>query len=258
MSAVIADDEPALAAYLEKTLRACWPELQIVGRAANGAQALQMIRALQPDVAFLDVQMPGLSGLEVAAQVAALQEGAPAPGSQCRLVFVTAFDQYAIEAFESAAVDYVLKPVTAERLGKTVERLRARPAGTAVGAGIDELRQLLEQMQRKPGYLHWLQVSVRDEITLLPVGEVDVFQSSDKYTLVSNAKGEWLLRTALKDLEPQLDPNEFWRIHRSTIVRVGAIARVSRDLRGQFVLQLHGNARKLAVSRPYAHRFRAL
>jgi DNA-binding LytR/AlgR family response regulator len=264
MSAVIADDEPRLAAYLEKTLRTCWPELEIVGRAANGEQALQMIGALQPDVAFLDVQMPGLSGLEVAARLVA-QERAPdaagAVGSPCRLVFVTAFDQYAIEAFESAAVDYLLKPVTAERLAKTVERLRSRAPGAraALGAGpLGELRQLLEQLQHKPSYLHWLQLSVRDEITLLPVAEVDVFQSSDKYTLVRNAKGEWLLRTALKDLEPQLDPQEFWRIHRGAIVRVAAIARVSRDLRGQFLLELRGNARKLVVSRPYAHLFRAM
>lgn len=267
MTAVIADDEPRLAAYLEKTLQACWPELEIVGRAANGEQALELIRVLRPDVAFLDVQMPGLNGLEVAARIVADSQGracgagageAPdqAPGAQCRLVFVTAFDQYAVEAFENAAVDYVLKPVTAQRLAKTVDRLRERAHGT--GGTIAELRQLLEQMQHKPSYLHWLQVSAGDEITLLPVAEVDLFQSSDKYTVVVNTKGEWLLRTALKDLEPRLDPNSFWRIHRGAIVRVAAIARVSRDLRGQFLLQLHGNARKLAVSRPYAHLFRSM
>ena len=255
-SAVIADDEPQLAAYLEKILHACWPELEIAGRAANGEQALQMIRTLQPDVAFLDVQMPGLTGLEVAAQIAGQEPGSR--GANCRLVFITAFDQYAIEAFENAAVDYVLKPVTEERLRKTIERLRARPPSLAGAGALNELHQLLEELQRKPGYLHWLQVSVRDEITLLPVAEVDLFQSSDKYTLASNAKGEWLLRTALKDLEPQLDPNEFWRVHRNAIVRVGAIARVSRDLRGQFLVQLRGSARKLAVSRPYAHLFRAM
>jgi DNA-binding LytR/AlgR family response regulator len=266
-SAVIADDEPQLAAYLEKLLQACWPQLEVVGRAANGEQALQMIRALRPDVAFLDIQMPGLTGLDVAARLAAAGDGAGADADSdtdaqdaaaCRLVFVTAFDQYAIEAFERAAVDYLLKPVTAERLARTVERLRdRRPADKPVLA-VDELRRLVERLRGDSGYLHWLQVSVKDEITMLPVAEVDLFQSSDKYTLASNRQGEWLLRTALKELEPQLDPQAFWRIHRSAVVRVAAIERVSRDLRGQFVVHLKGHARKLAVSRPYAHRFRAL
>jgi len=295
MSAVIADDEAQLANYLEKLLRACWPELEIVGRAANGEQALQMIRALQPDVAFLDIQMPGMTGLEVAARLAepavaataagpqpwpaeapsespsnaavravdAAQDGHADRSTSCRLVFVTAFDQYAVEAFERAAVDYVLKPVTADRLARTVERLRLRPIAEPPALAVDELRRLIEQLRGEPArgaadYLHWLQVSVQDEITLLPVAEVDLFQSSDKYTLATNARGEWLLRTALKELEPQLDPQAFWRIHRNAIVRVAAIERVSRDLRGQFVVRLKGQARKLAVSRPYAHLFRAL
>lgn len=262
-SAVIADDEPQLAAYLEKLLQACWPELEIVARAGNGEQALQAIRATHPDVAFLDVQMPGLSGLEVAARIRELgREAAPGAGEEalarCRIVFVTAFDQYAVEAFETAAVDYLLKPVTPERLARTVERLRSHaPQGrrAAAPAGLDAL---LERLVRRSGYLHWLQASAGDEITLLPVAEIDWLQSSDKYTLVGNAKGQWLLRTALKDLEEQLDPDEFWRIHRGAIVRVGAIARVSRDLRGQYRVELRGQPRKLAVSRPYAHRFRAM
>jgi DNA-binding LytR/AlgR family response regulator len=256
MTAVIAEDEAPLLAYLEKMLHDCWPEGEIVGRAANGEQALQMICALQPDVAFLDVQMPGLSGLEVARRLADAAPGEP--GRDCRLVFVTAYDQYAVDAFESAAVDYILKPVTAERLAKTIERLRARQSAAPQAGPAPELRRLLEQLQSGANYLHWLQVQERDEITLLPVREVDLFQASDKYTLACNARGEWLLRTALKDLEARLDPNEFWRIHRNAIVRVGAIARVSRDLRGQFQLQLHGHARKLAVSRPYANLFRAM
>ncbi len=247
-TAVLADDEQQLTAYLERALHACWPELQILGRAANGEQALQMITALRPQVAFLDVQMPGLSGLEVAEQI----------DGQCQIVFVTAFDQYAIDAFENAAVDYLLKPVTEERLRKTVERLRSGAPRGPGGPDLAQLRALLAQLQPSSAYLHWLQVSMRDEVTMLPVSEVDLFQASDKVTLVVSTRGEWVIRTALKDLEPRLDPNAFWRVHRNAIVRVSAIARVSRDLHGQFVLALNGHARKFAVSRPYAHRFKAM
>jgi DNA-binding LytR/AlgR family response regulator len=245
-TAVIADDEPQLVAYLKKRLKECWPELEIVGEAANGEQALEMIRRLRPGYAFLDVQMPGMTGLEVAEQVADL----------CQVAFVTAYDQYAIDAFERSAVDYLLKPVSDERLRKTVDRLRRRaePAPGAMG----ELRDLLQQLRPRPSYLHWLQVSMRDEITLLPVTDVDLFQASDKVTLVLNPRGEWVIRTALKELEPQLDPEQFWRVHRNAIVRVGAIERVSRDLHGQPVLHLAGHARRIAVSRPYAHRFKAM
>jgi DNA-binding LytR/AlgR family response regulator len=257
ISAVIADDEAQLASYLEKLLQGCWPQLEIVGRAGNGEQALQLIRSLRPDVAFLDIRMPGLTGLEVAERLAA--ERSPGAAAACRIVFVTAYDQYAIEAFERAAVDYLLKPVTAERLAGTVARLRTAPTAPATAdASLGELRRLIGALRQAPPRLHWLQVGVRDEVALLPVAEVDLFQSSDKYTLAIGVGGEWLLRTALKDLEPQLDPNAFWRIHRGAVVRVGAIARVHRDLRGQLKVQLKGHARELAVSRPYAHQFRAL
>ena len=245
-SAVIADDEPQLLDYLKKRLTQVWPELRIVGEARDGAQALQMIRELRPSYAFLDIQMPGLSGLEVAEQVAA----------DCQVAFVTAHDQYAIDAFERAAMDYLLKPVSDERLRKTVERLRRSHAPAP--AALSELQSLIKQLRPAQTYLHWLQVSVRDEVTLLPVTEVDLFQSADKYTLLANVRGEWLIRTALKDLEPQLDPDQFWRIHRGAIVRVAAIERVVRGMHSQFSVKLNGHARKIPVSRPYAFRFKAI
>jgi DNA-binding LytR/AlgR family response regulator len=245
-SAVIADDEPQLLDYLKKRLALVWPELRIVGEARDGPQALRMIRELRPSHAFLDIQMPGLSGLEVAEQVAA----------DCQIAFVTAYDQYAIDAFERAAIDYLLKPVSDERLRKTVERLRKShlPAPTE----LSELQDLIKQLRPAQTYLHWLQVSVRDEVTLLPVSEVDLFQSTDKYTLLANSRGEWLIRTALKDLEPQLDPTQFWRVHRGAIVRVAAIERVVRGVHGQFSVKLNGHGRKIPVSRPYAFRFKAI
>jgi DNA-binding LytR/AlgR family response regulator len=245
-TAVIADDEPQLLDYLKKRLRQVWPELRIVGDAQDGLEALRMIRELKPSYAFLDIQMPGLSGLEVAEQVAA----------DCQIAFVTAHDQYAIDAFERAAIDYLLKPVSDERLRKTVERLRKSQV-PAPGA-LSELRDLVRQLHPAQAYLHWLQVSVRDEVTLLPVTEVDLFQSTDKYTLLANPRGEWLIRTALKDLEPQLDPAQFWRVHRGAIVRVAAIERVVRGVHGQFSVKLTGHARGIAVSRPYAFRFKGI
>lgn len=245
-SAVIADDEPQLLDYLKKRLTQVWPELRVVGEARDGPEALRMIRELRPSYAFLDIQMPGLSGLEVAEQVAA----------DCQIAFITAHDQYAIDAFERAAIDYLLKPVTDERLGKTVERLRRSHAPAP--AALTELQELIRQLRPSQTYLHWLQVSVRDEVTLLPVSEVDLFQSTDKYTLLANSRGEWLIRTALKDLEPQLDPTQFWRIHRGAIVRVGAIERVVRGVHGQFAVKLNGHPRKIPVSRPYAFRFKAI
>jgi len=173
ISAVIADDEAQLASYLEKLLQGCWPQLEIVGRAGNGEQALQLIRSLRPDVAFLDIRMPGLTGLEVAERLAA--ERSPGAAAACRIVFVTAYDQYAIEAFERAAVDYLLKPVTAERLAGTVARLRTAPTAPATAdASLGELRRLIGALRQAPPRLHWLQVGVRDEVALLPVAEVDL------------------------------------------------------------------------------------
>lgn len=246
-TAVIADDELSLCAFLRRNLSECWPELVILAEAHHGSEALDQIEALKPDVAFLDIQMPVMTGLEVAQRVA----------GRCHVVFVTAYDEYAIEAFDSEAVDYLLKPVGKERLEKAVARLRA----SLVSAPQDLsalLARLAERIQPAMSYLRWLQVSRQDEILMLSVEVVDYFLASDKYTIVMTANQEWIIRTPLKELEAELDPERFWRIHRNAIVRVAAIAGVKRDLRGGHALILRQHEKKLAVGRNYAHRFRQM
>lgn len=246
-TAIVVDDEPGLVAQLVKALAAAWPDLEVVGKANDGPRALSLADQLRPDVAFLDIQMPGMSGLEVARRLA----------GRCHVVFVTAYDQYALQAFDSAAVDYLLKPVDGERLAATVERLRARLASrpTDLGALVD---QLAERLRPGPAALQWLQVQQREDVVLVAVDEVDVFQSSDKYTLALSGDREWVIRTPLKELETQLDPARFWRVHRSAIVRVAAIARVSRDFGGQLTVHLRDSKRTVAVSRAHAGRFKEM
>jgi len=247
-TAIIADDEAPLRNYLKKQLATLWPSLEISGEAINGPQALELLQTKQPDIAFLDIQMPGLTGLEVAAQ----------RDTACRVVFITAYDQYAIQAFENAAIDYLLKPVTEERLQKTIDRLQQHTANQTAVDFEALLTQLTKAQQPTVSYLQWLKVAHRNEIYLLPVDEVDYFQAADKYTAVVTAEREWLVKTPIKELEAALNPNEFWRIHRSTIVRVGAIARVSKDFQGRYLLQLHNRKETLKVSRAYAHRFKQM
>ena len=246
-TALIADDEAPLRAYLRRHLESVWPELQIVAEVANGARALEAIRVHRPDVCFLDIQMPVMNGLDVARQTR----------QACHVVFVTAFDQYAIEAFDAAALDYLLKPVSAERLAATVERVkRALPGPTP------DLGKLLEKIsgawRPTPTYLHWLQVSQRDEIVLLAVDEVDCFLAADKYTLAVRGEAESVLRMPLKELEASLDPDKFWRVHRNAIVRVAAIDRARSDLRGNLELELKHSQRRVSVGRSHAHRFRQM
>lgn len=246
-TALLVDDEPAVRAWLRRALSARWPDLCVAGEAQDGAAALERFEALQPDVVFLDVQMPGATGLEVARALS----------GRCHVVFVTAHEQYALQAFEHAAVDYLLKPVDEERLAATVARLRARLAAPPadVSAAIEALARRLQPAAR---YLEWLQVQVRQDLVLVAVDDVDLFQSSEKYTLARAGADEWVIRTPLKDLEGQLDPARFWRVHRSAIVRVAAIARVSRDEGGQPVIHLRRGDRSVAVSRAHAHRFKLM
>lgn len=244
-SALVVDDEPELVAYLRGALARLWPELQVL-EARDGAAALELFETHRPDVAFLDVQMPGMTGLEVARRLA----------GRCHVVFVTAFEQYALQAFEQAAVDYVLKPVEDERLAETVERLRARLL--APPADLTALLAALARERPAREYLEWLQVQDRKDLVLVAADEVDLFQASEKYTVVLSGPSEWIIRTPLQELEEQLDPARFWRIHRNAIVRVGAVARVSRNASGQLVVHLRRGERTVPVSRAYARRFKQM
>lgn len=246
-TAIIVDDEPNLCGLLKRQLATCWPELEVKAEAYNGADALRLINELRPDVAFLDIRMPGMTGLELAGHI----------GTACHTVFVTAYDQYALQAFENAAVDYLLKPVAPERLCKTVTRLKSRLSSAPPDLS-PLLAKLAGQIQPRKQYLQWLQVSAQNDIELLPVDEVDFFQAADKYTLAVTSSAERIMRKSLKELEDELDPDCFWRIHRNAIVRVAAIARVSRDFRGHLLLHLHRHDTTLPVGRSYSNLFRQM
>jgi DNA-binding LytR/AlgR family response regulator len=251
-TALIADDEPHLARALQVQLAAQWPELRVVALARNGLEAAERIAALQPDVAFLDIQMPGLSGLEVAQGI----EGTT------RVVFVTAYDEYAVQAFEQEALDYVLKPVSAERMHHTVERLR-RVLATAPVDG-----QLLAALQRLlPGVpcrscsaepLRWVRASSGELTHQIDVQEVLFFHADDKYTCVQTAQAEYLIRTPITELAAQLDPTQFVQVHRSTVVNLAHLAGTRRDEASRLFLRVKGHARELPVSRAYVHLFKAM
>lgn len=267
-SALIAEDEPLLAAALQAELARAWPELQVLGVVGDGASAVQAALRLAPDVLFFDIRMPGLSGLDAAAELADVWEAQAAPQAVFpALVFVTAYDHYALAAFEAHAVDYLLKPVQSARLAKTVAKLKQTlgsrtPPALAFEATLAQLRGLLAATPAAPAapvpLLKVLQVSVGAAIRLVPVHEVLVFEAADKYVQVLTAGHEFLIRTPLKDLLPQLDPAVFWQIHRGTVVNATGIETVTRDEAGKLSVCLHGRAGKLAVSRLYAQRFRAM
>lgn len=253
--ALIADDEPHLAAYLRDRLGAAYPELDIVGIAGNGPEVLRLIEEHDPDVLFLDIRMPGLNGLEVARRVT----------DGVQIVFVTAYDQYALEAFEREAVDYLLKPVTDERLAQTVRRLRERlrtpPAADELKRALDALSRVLPVLSvnaAAPGRLAWVRASVGNQVRLIAVEEVCYFQANDKYTSVFTAEGEALIRTSLKELGEQLDPDRFWQVHRATIVNLAHVAATVRDLSGRTRIKLKSRPETLAVSRAFAQRLRQM
>lgn len=244
-TALLVDDEKLLVAELRRLLAAAWPELVIVGEAGSGTDAIAQAGALEPDVIFLDIRMPGMTGLDAARQL----------GTSAHLVFVTAYDQYAVQAFEEGAVDYLLKPVEEARLATTVARLKARLSTPPPDLG-DLLQRLIRQPAATRPALQWLQVGEHKDIRILPIAEICLFQSADKYTLVRTGEREWVIRTPLKELEADLDADQFWRVHRNTIVRVGAIESATRDLTGRVSLRVHGMRESVAVSRAYAHLFR--
>lgn len=252
ITAVIADDEAPLRTYLKTLLAQVWPELHICAEAQNGVEAVAAVSTHHPQIAFLDIRMPGLTGLQAAEAIAPM----------CRIVFVTAYDEYAVSAFEKEALDYLLKPVTVERLSQTVERLKKRLAVGEQASQITTqwLTRLLEQAagSKRSSYLQWLNVQHGDAVQLIAVDDVIYFQSKDKYTAVITADREYLIRKSIRELTAQLDPDEFCPIHRATIVRLCCIGQVSRSLTGRGIIRLKKRSETLTVSRAYLSRFKQM
>ncbi|CAH0287099.1 Sensory transduction protein LytR [Massilia sp. Bi118] len=258
-TAIIADDERLMRDLLRTRLSQVWPELEIVGEAKNGDEAVQLVAALKPDLTFLDIRMPGKTGMEAARDI----------GDASQIVFVTAYDQYAVEAFERGAIDYVLKPPEPERLQVTVERLKERlaapsGAGASASANVSDtvtamLSQLAEKIAApKPKYLQWIQASIGQDLRMIPVEEILFFRSDEKYTCVQTEKFEALIRKPVRDLADELDPSLFWQIHRATLVNVNAIEGVTRDIRGRHLVLIKGRPDKLEVSRSFLHLFKQM
>ena len=257
-TAIIADDERLMRDLLRTRLSQVWPELQILGEAKNGDEAVQLVDELKPDLTFLDIRMPGKTGMEAARDI----------GNASQVVFVTAYDEYAVEAFERGAVDYVLKPPEPERLKITVERLKERLAtpssGAAAQASVNDtvtamLSQLAEKITApKPKYLQWIQASIGQDLRMIPVEDILFFRSDEKYTCVQTEKLEALIRKPVRDLADELDPALFWQIHRATLVNVNAIEGVTRDIRGRHLVLIKGRPEKLEVSRSFLHLFKQM
>ena len=264
LTAVIADDERLLREQLKSRLQAVWPELEIAGEARDGNEALAKAEELRPDVMFLDIRMPGMTGIEAAREILAL------PDWQGEIVFVTAYDEYAVAAFEQGALDYLLKPVEPERLVQTAQRVKARlaqrttPPPPEDEAALDALMAKLANLQHgiaapKPGVqpLRWIQATTGNTTKLIDVKDVLFFRSDEKYTRVQTRDQEAFIRTPIRELLPQLDAQQFWQIHRSAIVNLAAIAAVTRDDTGRQRVHIQGHAEVLEVSRSFAHLFRA-
>ncbi|MFZ6818864.1 LytR/AlgR family response regulator transcription factor [Undibacterium sp. Ji22W] len=271
ITAMIVDDEAPMRAHLRSKLKQVWPELNIVAEAANGILAIEETELHHPHIIFLDIRMPGKNGIEAASQLA----------QKALIIFVTAYDEYAIQAFERGAMDYLLKPIDIERLQQTCLRLQQRlteknseyfalaepavpPSEQAKDLKQSQqveqlLTQLMQQQQaQQREYLRWIQASVGNSLRMISTKEILFFKSDEKYTLVQTEQTEFLIRKTLKELEDELDPKEFWRIHRSTLVRVSAIAEVTRDFRGRQMLGLKGSPEKLEVSRNHTHLFQQM
>ena len=280
--ALIAEDEPLLAAALRQELARAWPALEVVATVGDGLSAVQQALALRPDVLFFDIRMPGQTGLDAAVELAdAWPADAPFPA----LVFATAYDQYAVQAFDAQAVDYLLKPIDARRLARTVAKVQellaqrhasAAPAIATATPALEATMAQLRALLQAPGVgttpppppsslpappaarLSVIQASHGTQIHMVPVAEVVYFEAADKYVRVLTTEREYLIRTALKELIEQLDPQEFWQVHRSTLVRATHIATVTRDEAGKQHITLRGRPERLPVSRLYAHLFKAM
>lgn len=251
--AVIADDEPLMRDQLRARLKELWPELEIVSEAKNGEEAIEQVEEHRPEVVFLDIRMPVKTGVQAARDIARLDGRLP------EIVFVTAYDQYAIDAFQQGVIDYVLKPAERERLAVTVERLKKRLASPAESS--DTLQQALAKLAERldpAARLKWIQASVGNQIQMIPIDDVLFFVSDEKYTRVQTAQQEALIRKPIKELIAELDPAQFWQIHRSTLINARAIAGIIRDDRGRQLVSIKGRPEKLEVSRSYAHLFKGM
>ena len=250
-TAVIADDERLMREQIIDRLKEAWPELQIVGEASNGNEAIAIVQSEEPDIVFLDIRMPGMDGIQAAQALA----------GRVHVVFVTAHDEYAISAFEHGAIDYLLKPPEPQRVALTCERLRAR-----LKQAPDPMNDLLAQLSQRLGagglkpreYMRWVQASVGANIRMIPTSDILFFRAEDKYTRVQTERFEALIRKPIKELIDELDPDEFWQIHRSTVVRVDAVEQVSRDFRGRQIVHVKGSQQKLEVSRTFNHLFKQM
>jgi DNA-binding LytR/AlgR family response regulator len=250
-TAVIADDERLMREQVVGRLKEAWPELLIVGEASNGREAVAMVQSLEPDIVFLDISMPEMDGIQAAQALA----------GRAHVVFVTAHDQYAISAFEHGAVDYVLKPADPERMALTCQRLRAR-----LQQKPDPMDDLLAQLSQRLGagglkpreYMRWVQASVGANLRMIPTSDILFFRAEDKYTRVQTQRFEALIRKPIKELIDELDPDEFWQIHRATVVRVDAVEQVSRNFRGHQIVHVKGSEEKLEVSRTFNHLFKQM
>lgn len=252
ITAIIADDEAELRRHLIKLLNQLWPNLVIAGESGSGPGTLDLFHRVSPDIVFLDINMPGLTGIEVARQIS----------RQCTIVFITAYDQYAIEAFENEALDYILKPVQKERLLTGIERCKRRferPVAEQrdIGPLLLHLEKNLVKNRPSP-FLQWIRARQGETIRLIPVADVRVFKSDDKYTRVITSENESLIRKPIRELEQELDPEIFWKVSRGAIINVHAISKISRSLTGKYVIKLDGHDDPLLVSRTFSHLFRQM
>ena len=273
VTAILADDERLMREQLRARLSEAWPELQFVAEAKNGSEAVDLVEQHAPDFAFLDIRMPGMTGIEAARKIIGRA------GNSCQIVFITAYDQYAVEAFEQGAIDYVLKPADRERIAKTVERLKGRivqragsSSANVASSAIDsrDVADLLTRLATRLDQasvsevatasprLQWIQASVGQSLRLIPVDDVLFFQSDEKYTRVQTTQFEALIKKPIKELIDELDPDQFWQIHRATLVNAQAIASVTRDFRGRQIITVTGHTQKLEVSRTYTHLFKQM
>ncbi len=251
IKAIIADDEENLRIGITKLLATIWPDLNIVGQAKNGVEALSLIENQHPDIAFLDIQMPGMTGVEVSKKIA----------DQCKIVFITAYDQFAVQAFESEAIDYILKPVTENRLTVTINRLKKQFDASAQEKNVDlKMKQVLQVLEKKqtPDYLRLIKVKAGSDLRFVPVSEILYFKAEDKYTIVQTPTNEFLIKTPIKDLESTLDPDNFWRVHRSAIVNIDRVKRIKRSFTNQMIIGFDNTDQTIPVSRSYEHLFKQM